>query len=123
MCIKIICTDHEHEFNPFEPLEHQVVNAKEVVVNYDPADPTLNNIAMFVDQMERMYRKGISCTVDIRVNSNNNLNGIKLERKIGNLKAALDTNEAIKLLTKLHADTDRRLLEIAGMCLGEADER
>ena len=112
MCIKIIRTQESQEFNPFEPLEYQVTDAKEVVVNYDPQDPTVDNIGLFVDQMERLCRNGISCNVDIKVNANNHLDGIKIERRIDNLKRKLDINEVVKGLTTYQAIADRKMAKI-----------
>lgn len=99
-----------------------MVDAKEVVVNYDPKDPFIDNAEIFVSELDRLCKSGISCNIEISVNANNHLNGIKLERKIENLKNTLDTNEFIKKLTKWHADTDRKLTELSAMCLGERNE-
>jgi hypothetical protein len=120
MCVKIICNDHEHEFNPLMPLEDQFVGAKEVIVNYDPVDTKIDS---FLDEVERLCRTGISCNVDIKVNANNYLNGIKLERHIEKLKLKLDVNEVVKGLTKFHSETDKKLVEIQEICLGRLDER
>lgn len=119
MCVKIICTDHEHEFNPSEPLENQIMGAKEIVLNYDPYDL---KIGSFVEQIESMVKNGISCKVDIKVNANNLLDGIKLERQLEKLKLKLDINEVTKGLTTFHSDIDRRLGEIQEICLGKMNE-
>ena len=120
MCIKIIHSGDEQEFNQFEPLEQQTIGAKEVLVNYDPVDPKIDQ---FVDEMERFCKTGISCEFDIKVNPNNNLDGFKLRRKLQKIKYQLDVNEAIKKLTTIHAETDKKILEIAEMCmLGETNE-
>jgi cell fate (sporulation/competence/biofilm development) regulator YlbF (YheA/YmcA/DUF963 family) len=118
MCIKII-GEREQEFNPNEPLEEQVVGANEIVVSYDPTDPKIDS---FVGQMERIIKNGISCKVDIRVNANNCLNGMRLERQLDKLKLKLDMNEVVKGLTKFHADIDHRLNEISAMCVEKINE-
>jgi hypothetical protein len=122
MCIKIIRSDDWLEFNPKEPLEKQIVGAKEIVVNYDPKDPLLVNTDYLYTQMVKMYKNGISCNVDFRVNANNNLNGIKFERKIEKLKQALDTNEVLKKLTTFHANADKKLAELSEICLRKINE-
>lgn len=118
MCIKIIGTE-EQEFNPSQPLEHQAQGATEIIVSYDPLDPKIDS---FVNQMERIVKYGISCSADIKVNTNNYLSGIKLERKLEKLKKALDTNELIRRVSAFHYDVDTKLNEISKMCLGESDE-
>jgi hypothetical protein len=114
MCVKIICTDHEHEFNPNEPLELQVMGAKEILVSYDPED---TRIGSFVDQMERIVKSGIDCKFAISVDPKNDLNGLRLSRKLEKLKLNLDINEAVKKLTLFHSETDKKIQEIAEMCL------
>jgi hypothetical protein len=64
-----------------------------------------------------MAKNGISCNADIKVNPNNNLDGLRLERQLEKLKLKLDVNEVVKGLAILHADTDRKLSELSGMCL------
>jgi hypothetical protein len=119
MCVKIICSDHEHEFNTLMPLEQQVLGATEIVVSYDPLDPKIDS---FVSEVERMVKTGISCNVDIKVNSNNCLNGLKLERRLEKLKVRLDVNEVVKGLTAFHATTDQKLSEMLQVCLERINE-
>lgn len=120
MCVKIICSDHEHEFNVSIPLELQVLGATEIVVSYDPLDPKIDS---FVNEVERMIKAGISCNVDIKVKANNLLLGIKLERQMGKLKEKLDVNEVIKELCRSHSYACNRLDELSGMLsLEKTDE-
>lgn len=120
MCVKIICSDHEHEFDMSAPLEQQLASAKEVVVSYDPEDP---KIPSFVGQIEMMVKNGSSCGAEIRVDAKDTFSGMKLKRYMGRLKTALDTNEFIKKLSTFHYDADHKLGELSKMCLGDADER
>ena len=120
MCVKIICSDHEHEFDTSLPLEQQIVGANEIVVSYDPIDPKIPSLVV---QMEAMIKNGISCNVEIKVNANNYLSGIKLERTIEGIKKKLDINELAKNLTRFHAEADRKLREISGICMENVDEQ
>ena len=119
MCIKIIGTE-EIEFNPKEPLENQILDAKEIIVSYDPIDP---KIPSFVGQIEMMVEKGIGCKANIVFNANNYLNGLKLERKLEKLKLKLDVNEVVKGIIKSHAYTDKKLQEMSEMCIGKTNEQ
>lgn len=116
MCIKIICEENIQEFNPGEPLENQVAGAKEILVEYDELDPRIDH---FMDGLECMANSGIGCNAEIKVDTKNKLNGIKLERALEKLKTKLEVNEVIKGLAKLHADTDQKLCEISDICLGK----
>src|SRR5271155_3757057 len=107
MCIKIIGSQ-ELEFNSAQPLEEQIHDAKEIVVDYDPED---SKIDFFVNEMERFCNTGINCDVEIKVESNNYLDGIKLERRIEKIKQKINVNEVVKGLTKFHYDVDRKLNE------------
>src|ERR1700677_4334470 len=120
MCVKIICSDHEHEFDMSAPLEPQLVSAKEVVVSYDPEDPKIDS---FVGQIELMVKNGIGCQAEIKVNARDTFSGMKLKKYLGKLKTELDTNEFIKKLSTFHYEADHKLGELSKMCLGETDER
>jgi hypothetical protein len=122
MCIKIICSDHEHEFDPKKPLEEQIVGAKSISVNYDPTDPLVENIDHLRNEMVRLYTRGDSFNVDIEVNANNTLNGIKIERRFEKLKRAFDTNELIKNLTTYHSKAEEKLCELSNMCMEKINE-
>ena len=116
MCIKIICSDHEHEFDTSFPLEAQIVGAKEILIDFDPLD---EKIDFFVDKIEKMAYNGASCQVNIKVNPNNCLDGIRLERIVDGIKRKLDVNEVIKSLTTFHAETDSKLRELSEICTGK----
>ena len=118
MCVKII-GEAIQEFDPKQPLENQIADAKEIVVNYDPYDLKIQS---FVDQITSMLRKGISMKAEIKFNANNNLDGIRLERRIDQIRRAFDTNEFIKELTLLHSNTDKKLNEMLNMCMGKVNE-
>jgi hypothetical protein len=100
----------------YEPLESQIAEAKEIVVSYDPTDPKIDS---FVNGIEKMVKNGITCLANIRVNTNNSLNGIRLERKLEKIQKKFLVNEAVKGLAKFQSEADRKLSEISKICLGE----
>jgi len=113
MCVKIVRSHEEREFNPSEPLEQQVRGAKQVVINYKPNDAQLE---AFMDQIDRIIKNGISCQMNIKVNSNNTLKGYQVERKIEKALQELDVNEAIRLLVTSHSETDKKLEVMEELC-------
>jgi len=115
MCVKIIRSKEEVEFNPQEPLEQQVRGAKQIVVNYDPED---KRIQSFMEQVERIVRTGVSCQMNICVKPNNTLAGLRVERQFEMFNEELKMNEVVKALVKSHHETDKRLMEMSEMCLG-----
>lgn len=119
MCIKIVHLEEQKEFNPSEPLETQMEGAKQILVSYDPIDPKIDS---FLGQMERICKSGITWKAEIKVDTNNYLNGLKFERKIEKIKRKLDVNEVIKGLTKFHSETDKKLTELSKLCMGKMDE-
>jgi hypothetical protein len=116
MCITIVRSHEEVEFEPSQPLEYQVRGAKQVVISYDPDD---NGIRSFMEQMDRIVKTGVSCQMNIKVNNNSYLNGQKLDRQLKKLSVDLDVNEVVKVLVNNHLETDRKLNEISEMCLKE----
>lgn len=113
MCITIVRTHEEVEFAPNEPLEYQIKGAKQVVINYDPTD---SSIEQFMEQMDRIVKNGVSCQMNIKVNNNNFLNGYKFERKVEEANRNIEVNEVIKTLISNHYETDKKLCEISQMC-------
>lgn len=96
-----------------QPLEEQLRGSKQVIVNYEPKDPAIDK---FLDEMERMCKKGVSASVNITFNHNNHLSGAKSKKKANTLAEDLDINEVIKLITKAQAETDKKLEEISKCC-------
>lgn len=122
MCVKILRSGVSSEFNPSEPLEYQAWGAEKIVVNYNPVDPTIGNVDLFIGEMERLCKTGISCNVDIQFNANNNLNGLRIERKLEKLKEKLDINELVKKLVMGHDECQRKLRELSSMCAEKSNE-
>ena len=98
MCVKIICSDHEHEFDPNEPLERQIVGAKEVFVSYSPMD---SKIPFFLKELDRLCSSGTSCKLDFKFKANNNLEGFKMERHLEKIKQNFEVNEIVKNLVNM----------------------
>jgi len=121
MCIKIVCSEKIKEFNPLQPLEDQISGRSKIVVNYDPRDPDSQNIDTFVIEMERLCKNGISCDLDISVNANDYIKGLRFKKKIESLKHKLEVNEVVKSITIFVSETDRKLSELSNMCLGKTE--
>jgi hypothetical protein len=120
MCVKIICNDHEHEFDPNEPLENQIEGAKEVFVSYSPMD---SKIPFLFEELDRLCNHGISCRVAFKFKANNNLEGFRMERRLEKIKQNLEINEIVKSVSNMYAKTDRKLEEISVTLLGKANEQ
>lgn len=113
MCIKIVRSKDEISYDMSEPLEDQLKGSKQVIVNYEPKDPSIDK---FLDEMERLCKKGISATVNIKFNHNNNLLGAKAKKEMNKLAKDLDINELIKMITVAQAEADKKLEEITKLC-------
>lgn len=122
MCVKILKSGVSSEFDPSEPLEYQARGAEKIVVNYNPVDPTIGNVEVFVDEMERLCKSGISCNVDIQFNSNNYLKGLKIERKLERLREKLGINEVVKKMVINFDECQRKLKELSSMCVEKSNE-
>lgn len=113
MCIKILNFGLERAYDINKPLEDQICDSSEVRIKYEPKDPTLDK---FLNEIERLCKNGISTKMNINVSHNNYSNGLKVKKQVKRLTKDLDINEAIKLLTKLHATTDKALIEMSDFC-------
>lgn len=116
MCITIFKSQEEVPYNMNEPLEGQVRGSKKIVIDYEPKDPSIDH---FLDEVERLCKNGISANLNIKFNHNNSLNGAKLRKQMDRLTKDLDINELIKIMATTHAETDKKLEEIANHCMGK----
>lgn len=116
MCVKIIRSKEEVSYNSELPLEDQIKGCKQVVVNYEPCDPSIDK---FLDEVERLCKNGIAANLNIKFNHNNNLTGAKIGKEMYRLAKDLDINEIIKLMVTAQAEADRKLEELSGLCLGK----
>ena len=121
MCIVIKKSHEDLEFNPMEPLENQIRNSNQVVIDYDPI--YRSTVSSFMEQLDRIVKNGVSCKINIKVNNNHYLDGKKLDRQLKKFSVDLDVNEVVKTLVNNHLETDRRLEEISEMCMEKVNEQ
>ena len=114
MCIKIVRSHDQFEFDPSEPLEYQIKGAKQVVIDYSPDD---SRIQSFIDQMDRIVKNGVGCQMNIKVNPNNSLKAYQFERRVAEASRNLEVNEAISMLVRNQSETDKKLHDMQQMCL------
>lgn len=115
MCIKIVRSKGEVSYNTERPLEEQLRGSKQIVINYEPCDPTIDK---FLDEVERLCKNGITAKLNIKFNHNNNLAGARTSKKMAMLSKELDFNEIIKLMVTAQAEADKKLKELSGICSG-----
>ena len=96
------------------PLEEQLKGCNQIVVNYEPKDPSINK---FIGEVERLCKHGISSKLNIQFNHNNFLLGAKTGKQLAKLAKELDLNEVIKFMVNCHAESDKKLEEIANYCM------
>jgi cell fate (sporulation/competence/biofilm development) regulator YlbF (YheA/YmcA/DUF963 family) len=121
MCIKIIHADWQKEFDPSFPMEMQLLDANQILVNYDPSESF--KLDSFVNEIERMVKTGVSLSADIEVNTSNTMDGMRLKRKIESLKNKIEVNEVIKGLCRFHFELDSKLNQIKEVCSGRINEQ
>lgn len=119
MCIKIIKSKQEYSYNMEIPLEEQLKGSKQIVVNYDPQDPSVEK---FLNEVERLCKHGITANLNIKFNHNNHILGARTRKEITKLVKELDLNEVIKLMVTMQSETDKKLEELSIYCLGEKSD-
>lgn len=113
MCIKIISLNESLPYDLNKPLEEQIRGAKQVVINYEPNDPSIEK---FLDEVERVCQNGIGCQFGISVVHNNHLFGAKIKKKAAFLENGLNVNDLIKMMALEHSEIDRKLEALANFC-------
>lgn len=116
MCVRIIWDTHSELFNSSLPIGGQLVNAKEVFIDYHPYNPDIQD---FVSKLNNVCDFGFSSKVEINFDSNNYLEGFKVEREIESIKRKIEINSVVKEISKLHSITDKKLNELSNFCLGK----
>lgn len=114
MCVKIVRSKAEVSYDMNTPLEEQLKGCKQIVVNYEPKDPAIDK---FLGEVERLCKNGISTKLNIEFNHNNFLLGAKTSKQLAKLAKQLDFNEIIKFMVNSHAESDKKLEEIANYCM------
>ena len=116
MCIKIVKLKEEVSYDSNKPLEEQIKGSKQIIINYEPKDLSVDK---FLDEVERMCKNGISASLNIKFNHNNHIAGAKAKKKVAKLSKDLNINELVKAVVSAHADADKKLEEIAQSCAGK----
>lgn len=114
MCIKILTEEDERKYDINVPLEEQLVGYRQIVVDYEPNDPSLDK---FLDEVERFVQKGMTRPLNIKVKSNNNLGGQRIKSRIADCNKDAGLNEIMANLALSYAATDKKLEEISTICL------
>lgn len=114
MSIQIIRANQRRKYDTSTPLEEQVENADEVVIDYKPKD---SDIEKFLEEMERLCKSGVTCDVSVELVHNNYLRGAKAKKQLERLQKDMKLNEAIKLLVSMYASYDKTLVELSDFCL------
>lgn len=113
MCIKIIRADNEVKYDISIPLEDQIKGSKQIVVDYEPNDPSLGK---FLGEIERFCKTGINRNLNIKVKHNNSVMGSKIRSRMKEFANDLNLNEIIRFLSLTYSETDKKLEELANMC-------
>lgn len=115
MCIKIVNSYEEIPYNINIPLEKQLRQSDQIIVNYEPFD---KSISPFLADVERIVNTGIDTKLNIRVVHNDDIFGFKMNQKMKKATNDMAVNEIIKLMALTQCVTDKKLEELAKECKG-----
>lgn len=114
MSVKIFYSKKIAVYDPEKCLQHQLRGCKKVVIDYEPKDPS---ISKFVDEIERLCDKGNSTALNIDIVHNNFLAGAGLKRRVEKIGVDTQVNTLIKMMVTAHSEADKKLEQIASICL------
>lgn len=114
MCIKIVTTQEEVEYDTQRPLEDQLEQSNKIVIDYHPEDTSIDK---FMDEVERLCKTGVSCNLNIEVATNDSIGGARLKRKATKAELNLKLNDLIKLMATSQIHADNKLVEMLQVCL------
>ena len=113
MCVKIVRLKSSEEYDTTRPLEEQLRGSKQVIINYSPKDPAIDH---FLGEVERLCKTGVTASLNIQFNHNNQLTGAKIHKQLNKLAKDLDLNEVIKFMVKAQAEADKKIDEMIELC-------
>lgn len=116
MSVKIFYGNKSALYNPNKCLETQLKGSKEVVIDYDPKD---SSIEKFIDGLEKLCDSGMSNTLNLKVVHNNHIEGASTRKKAGELEKSFDVNRLIKMMASSYSEMDKKLEELSEMCSGK----
>lgn len=109
MCIKIVSPYSESEYNPSLPIEGQIKDSTEIVINYEPFDKTIDS---FLKEIKRFSIYGTGSIV-IKVIHNNHVLGAKAKKEFNKVMNDINTNKVIRALVLNYSETDKKLCQLA----------
>lgn len=109
MCIKIVRTKEEVKYDSSMPLEEQIRGSKQIVINYEPND---TSVGVFLGEINRLCKSGISANLNIKVINNNFIAGAMVKKQVNEVAEDLEINDLIKLMVTSHSETDKKLEEL-----------
>lgn len=115
MCIKIFNENLESSYDPELPLESQVNGNEKIVINFDPADASINK---FIKDIQRCAKTGTCQNLTVDVIHNNNVFGMKVRNTIKKAVKDLTVNDLIKTIVKSYSEADNKLSEMSKKCTG-----
>lgn len=114
MCIRIVKLKEETAYDSSRPLEEQIKGSREVLVDYNPTDSSVDH---FLSEVERLCKTGVTASLNIKFKHNNNLSGARIGKQMRKIANGLDLNEFIKSIALLQSEADKRLEEMSALCL------
>lgn len=109
MCVKLVSQSEERAYDIDKPLEEQIKDCQQIVVNYQPFDKSVEKLCQ---EMQRFAKMGIDTKVSIKVVHNDNVVGFRVKKKLERASSDITLNEIIKLMVLSHHETDKKLEEL-----------
>jgi hypothetical protein len=118
MCVKIITANEEISYDAEQPLETQLKDTSQIVINYEPTDPAIGKL---LKEIERCTNSGVSLDLNLKVMHQDYIEGARVKKQAQKFAMDASVNELIKLCALSYAQIDKKLEDIA-TCLLEKDE-
>jgi len=113
MCVKFLKDDQFIEYDCSKPLMDQVCGIKEVLVEYQPKDKSVD---AFLKEMQKCAQYGLNPNVKVRVEYGEMLNGYKTKKQLIGAMNDITINEIVKLLALMQRSIDKSLEELSAAC-------
>ena len=113
MCVKIKKNNQIIEYDVDQPLELQLCNSEEIIVNYKSSKDF--EVDQFLDEIEKVAKSGKIKTSDIKLINNTNLATKRTQKRLEKIQKHFQVNELVSNLALSHYESDRKLSEISDL--------
>lgn len=115
MSVHIFKNHSEFSYDTERPIEEQIIGSDKILIDFKENDFAIEH---FLNEVEKVSKTSFGFGLNIQVINNNLLNGARAKKRTLSASENLAINDIISLMVNMHYNTDKKLFELAKICVG-----